>query len=386
VRPRTAQLDIPTRVASPWLMSKHRSHKRLVILAGLAAGVAAYIAAHRFAVKYRDMAGLPHPSPVESNPADFGLPFEEVVIASDDAELTAWLIPTVPAPRRRRTKAAAGAETGDGAPAVDRRPGIVIVHGWESNRGRSLAHARYLHAAGFVCLLIDARGHGGNPPEMLPVNVPEFADDAAAAARWLAARPEVSVVGMLGHSMGGSAVIVAASREPLVGAVASVSAPADLIRMTRKTFEMAGMRIPDPIAWPLATITATVLLAPRRRTLAEASAVIAAGRYRGPLLLVHGAGDRGVPVEHLELIARSAADAREEHAPPVETLVLPEFGHRWLYESPEFRRRVAHFFADALGGLVRPDAAADAAAACEVVRPAEPDNGFGALPNPILPA
>jgi uncharacterized protein len=371
-------------VASPWLMSNDRSHKRLFVVAGLAAGAAAYIAAHRFAVRYRDRAGLPHPSPVESNPGDFGLPFEEVEIPSGDAELTAWLIPAVAVPKRRRAKTAAAAP--GAAPAVDGRPGIVVVHGWESNRGRSLAHARYLHAAGFVCLLIDVRGHGANPPETLPVNVPEFADDSAAAARWLAARPEVSAVGLLGHSMGGSAVIVAASREPLVGAVVSASAPADLVRMTRKTFDMADMRIPDPIAWPLATITATVLLAPRRRSLAEASAVIAASKYRGPLLLAHGAGDRGVPVEHLELIARSAADSREEHDAPVETLVLPDFGHRWLYESPEFRRRVTHFFAEALGGSMQPDDAADAAAACEVVRPAEPENGFGALPNPKLPA
>jgi uncharacterized protein len=360
-----------------------RSRTRLLALAGTAlVGVAAYTAAHRFALRYRDRVGLPHPGAVESNPGDFGLPFEEIEIPSGDATLAGWFIPAVPsaAGGRRRTKAPAA---GDSAAP---RPAIVIVHGWESNRGRSLAHVRYLHAAGFHCLVIDVRGHGDNPPETLPVNVPEFADDAAAAARWLAARPEVSVVGMLGHSMGGAGVIVAASREPLVGAVVSASAPADLIRMTRKTFDLAGMRIPDPLAWPLAVVTATVLLAPRRHSLAEASAMMAVRRYRGPLLLVHGAGDHGVPVEHLELIARAAADAREENDPPVETLVLPDFGHRWLFASPEFRRRVAHFFADALGGPVNPDEAAKLARACEVERPAEPDHGFGALPDPTLPA
>ena len=363
----------------------NRSHTRFLALAGTAAlGVAAYAAAYRFALRYREKAGLPHPSTVASTPDEFGLAFEPVEIG--DAMLAGWLIPAVPAPKRRRTKAAAAADGSAQIPAVEPRPGIVIVHGWESNRGRSLAHARYLHAAGFHCLVIDVRGHGDNPPESLPINVPEFADDAAAAARWLAARPEVSAVGLLGHSMGGAGVLVAASREPLVGAVVSASAPADLVRMTRKTFELADMDVPDVIGWPLALVTAGVMLAPRRRTLAEASAVIAARRYRGPLLLAHGAGDRGVPVGHLKLIARAATDARDEHDPPVDTLVLPDFGHRWLFESPEFRRRVAHFFADALGGPFHPDEAAALAKACEVERPAEPGRGFGALPNPALPA
>jgi uncharacterized protein len=360
-----------------------RFRTRLLVLAGTAlAGIAAYAAAHRFALQYRDRVGLPHPSVVESTPVEFGLAFEAVGIPSGDSTIAGWFVPAAPAAAggRRRAKAPAAGT------AVSPRPGIVVVHGWESNRGRSLAHARYLHAAGFHCLLIDVRGHGDNPRETLPVNVPEFAEDAAAAARWLAARPEVSAVGMLGHSMGGAGVIVAASREPLVGAVVSASAPADLVRMTRQTFELADSRIPDPIAWPLAVVTAGVLLAPRRHSLAEASAVMAARRYRGPLLLAHGAGDRGVPVEHVELIARAAADSRGEHDPPVDTLVLPEFGHRWLFESPEFRRRVAHFFADALGGPVRPDEAAELARACEVERPAEPDHGFGALPDPVLPA
>jgi len=192
--------------------------------------------------------------------------------------------------------------------------------------GEAFAHVRYLHAAGFHCLVFDARGHGDSPEETLPVNVPEFAEDTAAAARWLADRPDVSAVGVLGHSMGAAGAIVAASHEPEIAAVVSLSAPADLVRMTRKTFEMAGMNIPEPIATPLAWFTAAILLVPRRHSVEDASAVAAAARYHGPLLLVHGAQDHGVPVEHLEMIGRAAAGRRTADDPPVETLVLPEFG------------------------------------------------------------
>jgi fermentation-respiration switch protein FrsA (DUF1100 family) len=187
--------------------------------------------------------------------------------------------------------------------------------------------------------------------------------------------------------MGAAGAIVAGAAEPRIGAVVSMSAPADPVRMTRKTFEMAGMRIPEPFATPLAWLTARVLLAPRHDALAEADATIGAARYRGPLLLLHGAQDHGVPVEHLEIIARAAVNARNRpggSGAAVEMLVLPDYGHRWLYEAPEARRKVATFLARSLGGPVEPEAAGERAAACVVERPANPVYGFGAAagPNP----
>lgn len=128
-----------------------------------------------------------------------------------------------------------------------------------------------------------------------------------------------------------------------------------------------------------------MLVAPRRHSIDDASALVAVRRYRGPLLLIHGAQDHGVPVEHVELIARAAARSRAQEDPPVETLILPDFGHRWLYESAEVRRRVAWFFAEALGGPVSPKIAAERAEACVVERPPEPVFGFGALATGVPP-
>ena len=367
--------------------SKARRRLRLLLAIGALTGLAA---AYRFALRYRERVGLPHRSPVESSPADFGLAFEDVRISAGDHELVGWFVrapadeptedsstPESPAPKRRRA--------GKVAATTGPRPGIVVVHGWESNRGRTFAHVRYLHAAGFHCLVFDVRGHGDSPSETLPINVPEFADDTIAAVRWLAARPEVSAVGVLGHSMGAAGAIVAASREPAIKAVVSMSAPADLVRITRRTFEMAEMHIPEPIATPLAWFTAAILLVPRHHSVEDASATAAAGRYHGPLLLVHGAQDHGVPVEHLELIGRAAAAKRTDDDPPVETLVLPDFGHRWLYEDAGCRRKIAAFFAKWLGGPIAPEEAGERAAACVVERPSDPIYGFGALASTTPP-
>ena len=371
--PQSPALDRFGRVASPTFMARHkRSHRgrwvRLVIIVGTLTGLGA---AYRFALRYREQAGLPHRSPVQTSPRDFGLDFEEVQIPAGQSRLAGWFVPAGPA-----------APTATSEP----RPGIVVVHGWESNRGRTFAHVRYLNAAGFHCLVFDVRGHGDSPEEYLPMNVPEFAEDTQAAVKWLAARPEVSAVGVLGHSMGGAGAIVAASREPAIRAVVSLSAPADLVRMTRKTFEMAEMNIPGPVATPLAFLTAAVLLRPRRDSLADASAMVAAAKYQRPLLLIHGAQDHGVPVAHAGLIQRAALETREPDDPPVDVLILPGFGHRWLYEDEDCRRRTAAFFAAALGGPLAPEEAGERAAACLVERPADPVYGFGAITSKTPPA
>ena len=396
---------------SPTRMSKKRSSRtaRWLRLSVFGAGLTGFAVAYRFALSYRERVGLPHRSPVETSPAEFGLAFEQVEIPAGDHRLVGWFVPaeTEGAPKKARsgarTRAAAAAAEPTSAAAValaggtrpatalpeppDRRPAIVVVHGWESNRGRTFAHVRYLHAAGFHCLVFDVRGHGDSPEVTLPVNVPEFAEDTVAAVRWAATRPEVSSVGVLGHSMGGAGAIVAASHEPLIKAVVSASAPADLVRMTRKTFQMAGMQIPEPIATPLAWFTAAVLLIPRRHSVEDASATAAAARYWGPLLLIHGAQDHGVPVAHLELIARAAVGGRgREDDPPVETLVLPDFGHRWLYEDAGCRRKTATFFARWLGGPVAAATAGERAAACVVERPADPIYGFGTAASKTPPS
>lgn len=386
-------------------MSKKSSSRtaRWLRLGVIGAGITGFAVSYRFALKYRDRVGLPHRSSVDMSPADHGLAFEAVEIPAGDHLLAGWFVPAgdEAAPKKARsgarTKATADAAEpaptaasaqGPESPATDgRRPAIVVVHGWESNRGRTFAHVRYLHAAGFHCLVFDVRGHGDSPAETLPINVPEFAEDTVAAVRWTAARPEVSAVGVLGHSMGAAGAIVAASNEHLIKAVVSASAPADLVRMTRKTFQIAGMNIPEPIATPLAWLTAAVLLIPRHHSVDDASATAAAARYRGPLLLIHGAQDHGVPVAHLELIARAAVEGRgREDDPAVETLVLPDFGHRWLYEDAGCRRKTAAFFARALGGPVLATEAGERAAACIVERPSDPIYGFGAEASRVPPA
>jgi uncharacterized protein len=312
--------------------------------AGIAAAVAAAQVglAYRFALAYRARAGYPRRFPPTITPADLGLPFESVVVPSGDTDLPGWFIPAR-----------------DGAPG----PAVALVHGWESARDRTLPNVVFLHAAGFHCLTVDVRGHGANPAETLPVSAGEFGLDALAAYRAVIARPDVTIAAIVGHSMGAIGAILAAAADPGVAAVVASSGPADPYRLTRQTFRLARLPIPDPIAYPLAWLTTRVYLRPRGHLVAGINATRAITRYRGPILLAHGDQDQVVPVGHLDRLAEAARRARmhDPTAGVVQTLIVAGGHHSWLYEDADYRATVARFLSVALGGPLPADLAAQRA-------------------------
>jgi pimeloyl-ACP methyl ester carboxylesterase len=312
------------------------------VISALAA--APFALAYRFALLYRGRAGYPRRQSPLITPADLGLAFEELTVpAPGTAGLPAWFLP------------ARG-----GAPG----PGIALVHGWESARDRTLPMAQFLIAAGFHCLTVDIRGHGDNPAETMPVSAGEFGADALAAFEALINRPEVTVGAISGHSMGAIGAILAGAADERVAAVVATSSPADPYRLTRQTFRLAHLPIPDVIAYPLAWLTTRVFLRPRGHRVGTVSASKALTAHDRPILLVHGDTDDVVPFIHLEWLLRAAAKSGRT----VESLVIAGGHHSWLYEFEEYRRAVASFLATALGGPYSPAEAADRAAAVDAQR------------------
>ncbi|HKF84143.1 MAG TPA: alpha/beta fold hydrolase [Candidatus Limnocylindrales bacterium] len=324
-------------------MTPLRRARRAGILAALAA--LPFAAAYRFALVYRVRAGYPRRHPPAHDPSYVGLPFEELDIPTHGGlRLPAWWI----------------------AAGTDPAPGVVLVHGWESARDRTLPHAQLLHAIGMHVLTIDVRGHGANGPELLPMSVGEYALDTRAAVAELVRRPEVTSIGILGHSMGAAGALVATASDPDVDAVVAVAAPADPSRLTRQTFRLARLPIPAVVAWPLAWLTTRVYLRPRGHTVASISATHAVRSIRVPVLLAHGTEDGVVPVGDLARLAAARRTARPDAV--TETLVIDGGRHSWLYEFPEYRAALGRFLARSLGGALEPDAAARAAEAVPAVR------------------
>lgn len=113
----------------------------------------------------------------------------------------------------------------EGATAESPRPAVVLISGsGPQDRDHTLAGHRpflvladRLARAGLVVLRYDDRGVGLSTGNFAAATTLDFAQDAAAAVRYLLDRPEVrrDAVGLIGHSEGGNVAVLAASRTNL---------------------------------------------------------------------------------------------------------------------------------------------------------------------------
>jgi len=198
-------------------------------------------------------------------------------------------------------------------PAGEAAPALVVMHGWSGNAEMMLPLAEPLHAAGYALLLIDARCHGRSDDDSF-ASLPRFAEDIEAAVSWLAGQAEVDAraLGVIGHSVGAGAALLAASRQPAIRAVVSVAAFAHPAAMMRRW--LASKHVPF---WPFgAYILAYVqhVIGYRFESIAPCRTI---ARVGCPVLIVHGLEDGTVPVEEARQIhAARAGDA-------VELLLVP---------------------------------------------------------------
>jgi putative redox protein len=87
--------------------------------------------------------------------------------------------------------------------------------------------ARALAARGFGVLRFDFTGLGGSDGDFANTSFTSNVEDLVAAAAWLRAHHRAPDL-LVGHSLGGAAVLVAAPRIPEVDAVATIGAPSDV--------------------------------------------------------------------------------------------------------------------------------------------------------------
>ena len=205
-----------------------------------------------------------------------GLPWQAVTLPTrNDKRLHAWFIP-----------------------AAARAPALVIMHGWGGNAGMMLPLAGPLHRAGYTLLLVDARCHGLSDDDSF-ASLPRFAEDIEAALDWLAGQAAVDParLGVVGHSVGAGAALLAASRRPALRAVVSLAAFAHPATMMRRWLASKGIPY-----WPLgAYVLAYVQRAIGHRFDAIAPVTTIAG-IGCPVLLVHGLADETVPLADAEAI------------------------------------------------------------------------------------
>lgn len=241
-------------------------------------------------------------------PEHLGLSYEEVELTGTTGKtLRAWFVPV-----------------------AGTAPAVVVLHGWGANASLMLPLAPHLYRAGFHALFLDARNHGRSDHDDF-VSMPRFAEDLDVAVDALSARPEVTSIGVIGHSVGAGAAILNASRSARIGAVVSVSAfahpgeamaegppfnalPAPVRQAVFRSVERTiGFRFDD--------------IAPRERV----------GRMQAPLMLVHGGADTTVRPRHFEQL--------RERAPDAETLLVEDADHASLDAFEPHIHRILGFLA-----------------------------------------
>ncbi len=92
--------------------------------------------------------------------------------------------------------------------------------------------ARALTAYGVAVLRFDFTGLGSSEGEFANTNVSSNVDDLVRAADFLRQREQAPAI-LIGHSLGGAAVLAAAARVPEAVAVATIGAPADPAHVSR---------------------------------------------------------------------------------------------------------------------------------------------------------
>jgi uncharacterized protein len=261
----------------------------------------------------------------------------------------------------------------DGLASGERRPGIVLCHGYTGVRNLYLPDtAQALTGAGYVVLTFDYKGWGDSDGPKSRLSPYGRVIDSQAALTFLGAQPMVDAdqLGIYGTSYGGATVVWTAAVDPRVKAVVSV------VGIGHGGRWMRSVRRPDEFADLLARSGAdrlrrvmtgasefadrSAILLPDRQ-----SAKLAAAARRGnpgavseiplefiddtlgfhpewvvdkiaprPVLFITSDDDRLVPPDESEALYAKAGE-------PKRLVVLKGWGHYEVYTGEAFRQVIA---------------------------------------------
>jgi putative redox protein len=193
------------------------------------------------------------------------------------------------------------------APVAPPRAWALFAHCFTCSKDSKAAAyiARALAQAGFGVLRFDFTGLGGSGGDFASTNFSSNVDDLIAAADWLRAHHGAPAL-LVGHSLGGAAVLAAAHRIADARALVTLGAPFDPGHVARQFGEQLQVIAERG--------EATVSLAGRpfairREFLDDLRGQAQGARIRAlrrPLLVMHAPGDRVVDIDNARAIFEQA--------------------------------------------------------------------------------
>lgn len=208
----------------------------------------------------------------------------------------AILINAVPLPLDFAGLSLAGYEWRPTAEELDLPP-VLLMHGWDSRASQLAPIVRALLTQGHRVLAFDAPGHGDSPDADTTVST--FADLVLQADRRFG-----PFHAAIGHSVGGAAVALAATRGLRTRRIATLAAPASLRRATLRVAAMIGL----PPRATEAMLQAAAIANGRSLDALESTGLILPPDVSAVLL--HDPRDRQVPASESAIVAGAWPNAR----------------------------------------------------------------------------
>ncbi len=205
-----------------------------------------------------------------------------------------------------------------------RLPAVAMCHGFTGNRIEAhrlfVKKARFLAANGIVALRFDFRGSGESEGEFEQVTVSSEITDALAAIDFLRKQPEIDPdrIGLIGLSLGGCVATCAAARNGKIRALVLWAAVADLKGSFVQRMQPEVKELLEKQGWldfggwkvSKAFFNDAAQIDPLREAL----------RYDGAVLIIHGANDPIVPVDHAHRYHAAFRCTKKLH-------IIPEADH-----------------------------------------------------------
>jgi pimeloyl-ACP methyl ester carboxylesterase len=204
-------------------------------------------------------------------------------------------------------------------------PAMVLVHGWGSRAARMGPIASALAVRGFRVIAYDGPGHGASSGRS--ASLPEFA--RALRAIGAAMGP---LHGLVGHSLGGAAVVMGLSDGLAANRVVLLAPPAD-VRIFSDIFAET-LAVPRQVQETMHRNLERRL----RMTWNDLAIPSLARRLDSAALVIHDRGDVDVPFADGERIVQAWRGAR--------LVATSGLGHRAILRDPEVVRRTVDFMAE----------------------------------------
>jgi pimeloyl-ACP methyl ester carboxylesterase len=204
-------------------------------------------------------------------------------------------------------------------------PVVLLMHGWGSRASRFRFFVPALLEKGFGAVALDGPAHGATPGTR--ASLPEFAAALAGVARAAG-----DVVGFVGHSLGGAALLYAQDRLLPAAPTVAIAAPAEPAAFFHRFAR--HLHLPRDVKDRIQrSLEARFRLAWSDLHIPELVA-----RRTEPLLVIHDHDDHDVPLADGAALAAAARDGRL-----VETRGL---GHRAVMRDPRVVEAAVRFLAE----------------------------------------